>query len=345
MAKGEVTRLAEQFSKRIAALEANAAAEMVSAYGSIWNTLSQELDILLEQIQGQQMSFAQVQKNKRYRQLLANAQEQVNRFSVTAEGGIIQTQRQASLLSQSSTKSVVDAALPSGIDTKVLAQAGIEWVRLPTQALESFVGMAGDGSPLANLLAPLGQEASIGVREGIREGIALGRGPRETARLVRQKFGMPLTRSLAISRTETLRAFRESSRIQYAANSAVVKGWERHSAKDAEVCIACLALDGKKYETQQPIDEHINGRCAMLPVTITYEDLGLDVPETQERVETGREWFENQPNSVQRQMMGRSRYDAWKSGVLDMEDMVHINHSVAWGDTAVVGTLAQTLSP
>ena len=233
------------------------------------------------------------------------------------------------------------AGLPPGVNPQMLANAGLEWNKLPSDAFANFVGIARDGAPVGNLLAPLGVETANAVTATIGEGVALGKSPRATARAVTNVSGMALSRSLAISRTETNRAYREASRLQYAANPNLVKGYQRNSAKDNDVCIACLVLDGEVYENDEPLDAHVNCRCAIVPVTLTYEDLGLDVPMPPEP-ENGKEWFSKQGEKEQSQIMGAKRFEAWKSGSIGFNDMVQVTENSVWGKSAGVAPLKLT---
>lgn len=344
MPSPEVLALIADFRRRLMMLDAGTAAAMVAAYGPIWTRLSGELDTLLLQVQNQQLSFSQVARIQRYHDLLLDVRRRVDIFAKAAEGQITTAQRAAVGLAEAGAKGVVDAALPPGINMGLLSQVGIEWVRMPAEAFETFIGFSGDGSPLERLLRPLGAEASVGVREGIKDGIALGYGPRETAALVRQRFGMPLTRALTISRTETLRAFRESSRLQYAANPNIVKKWRRISARDDRVCEACLALDGQEQDTNEAMAVHPNDRCAVSPVTISYRDLGLDVDIPEMDESTSRDWFEAQPESTQRAMLGKGKFEAWQAGQFKLTDMAKVKVDPVWGPTASVKPLKELVS-
>ncbi len=337
----ELIALIAEFRRRLMALDSEAAQSLVRAYGPIWTRISGELDALLLQVQNEQLTFGQVLRLQRYEALLADVRRRVDVFATMANGRVTAAQREAVGLALDGVKSVVDAALPPGIDTDLLARAGINWNRMPAEAFETFVGISGDGSPLERVLRPLGAEASQGVREGIREGIALGRGPRETAALVRQRVGMPLTRALTITRTETLRAYRESSRLQYAANSHIVKQWRRISARDDRVCEACLALDGEEQDTDEMMAIHPNDRCSVAPVTITYRDLGLDVDTPPGDESTVRDWFEEQPEATQREMLGVTKFEAWREGKFELVDMAKVTDDPVWGKTMTIKPLAE----
>ena len=45
---------------------------------------------------------------------------------------------------------------------------------MPSEAIESFGGISGDGAPLGNLLVPLGVDAPAGITQDIGEGILTG---------------------------------------------------------------------------------------------------------------------------------------------------------------------------
>jgi len=334
MPEPEAVEVIRTFQERILALESRTAATMVRQYGPIWRELQGELTSLLAQIEGQQMSFAQVKRLERYNALVAQVNAQVTAFADAAGGLVTEAQRDAVGLSNQMVRRSVDARLPAGISTETLAAVGIEWNTLPAGAVEAFAGISGDGAPLGRLLAPLGPETALGVTEGISQGIALGRNPIRTARLIRDRVGMGLNRALRISRTETLRAYRESTRMGYESNRDVVKGWRRVAAHDGLTCFACLALDGTLYETRTPMDAHPNCRCGMVPETIGYRDIGLDVPEDSRQRELGPEWFKRQPVTVQRNMMGPKTFDAWQGGQFEIEDMAKVTVDPVWGASA-----------
>jgi SPP1 gp7 family putative phage head morphogenesis protein len=184
---------------------------------------------------------------------------------------------------------------------------------------------------------------ATGVADSLREGIGLGRSPRVIAARIRDRFGMGLNRALRISRTETLRAFREGTRASYASNPVVVRGYRRVAAQDSLTCMACIALDGKRYDLGSYLDEHVNGRCALVPITPTYRELGIPISTPSSRVGTAQTWFKRQPVATQRGMMGDGKYEAWKSGKFDLDDMATTQRDAVWGNQAVETPLKDLL--
>jgi len=203
---------------------------------------------------------------------------------------------------------------------------------MPRAAVENLVGFLQNGSPLRDLLYEYVDSAADAFGEKMVTGLVAGWNPRKLARELRQAYGMGLTDALRISRTENLRAYRTASRQTYEANADILKGWQRHADKGPTTCMACIMLDGKLYALATDMDDHSCGKCGMLPVTKTYAELGIDAPEPQFQAESAREWFERQPESVQRKMMGTSKFDAWKDGRFTLDDIPQITHSDLWGD-------------
>lgn len=344
MPEPEAARTVRVFKAQLLRQDAVAARELVNAYGPIFRNLQEDIRSLLASVRDQQLSFAQVKRLERLNALSSQVEREVTKFSKFADRTITRSQADAVSLAQQATKATVDAALPAGVTDSVLADAGISWNQLPSSAFENFIGISGDGKPLANLLAPLPNQARQGIIDGIGEGIARGFNPRKTAAIMRRKFGIPLDRALRISRTETLRSFREATRVQYEENRDIVKGYRRIAKLDSLTCFACIALDGKLYKTSTLLDEHVNGRCAMVPVTIGYKDLGIDLPEDTRMREVGVDWFPKQPEAMQRAMMGPGKFKAWKEGKFALGDMAKPVPSRIWGVQSVEKPLRELVA-
>jgi len=329
----------ETFKRLLDAQDRAASAQVVRAYAPVYQRLARDTESLVRIAQTRGLKPWQVMRMERMGALEREFISSASRFAEQAGENITQAQRRAVGLAQRSTERTVAAALPHGITMDNLARLGLGWNRLPEEAFTNFVGIAADGKPVGNLLAPLGREAAGGVKDAIGTGIALGKGPRQTAQLVRVAAGMPLSRALTITRTETNRAYREATRLQYANNSQVVKGYRRHAAKDDRTCVACIALDGELYELTEPLNEHPNGRCALVPEVLDYADLGLDMPRTPQPG-NARDWLANQSDDVQRKVLGAGRFNAYKAGEIELDQLATIKRSRVWGDAVAVKPIA-----
>jgi hypothetical protein len=201
------------------------------------------------------------------------------------------------------------------------------------RALEALVGIAGDGQPLGNLLENDYGLAAEAITQSLLNGIGQGFGADAVARAMNEQMGIGMDKALLISRTELNRAYRTSSTETYKA-SGIVDGWMRLVARD-EACLACIVLDGEKFDTADEMDDHPNGRCTCVPILT-----GMAAPEW----EKAQDWFANQPESRQREIMGNTRFDLYKSGT-PLSDFAGKAHSDIWGDSPAltnIGDLPNT---
>lgn len=81
--------------------------------------------------------------------------------------------------------------------------------------------------------------------------------------------------------------------------------------------------------------------CAALPQTITYADLGLDIPEDTTPPESGESWFSRQPESVQREMMGPGKFEAWQKGQFEFSQLSKDYDDPAYGTLKREATLTE----
>jgi SPP1 gp7 family putative phage head morphogenesis protein len=336
----EAQKAVEELAKKVASLDQATAARIINEYGEIYTELQKEAAKIVNIGQQRNLKIWEVNKMTRLTELEGQLIANVNRFGRIAGAAVTEGQRAAVGLSVQGTALIADVSLPTGITLNNLANIGLGWNRLPEEAFEAFVGISGDGKPVGNLLAELGKPAADKVKESIRTGIIMGKSPREVATTIRQAAGMPLSRALTISRTEINRAHREATRLNYAANSNVVKGYRRLASKDETTCMACIALDGTLYETNEPLDSHPNCRCAMVPETLTYQDLGLDIPE-EPRPPDGQEWFNSQNKETQEKMMGTKVFNAFQQGKVGLSDLVTTSTSPIWGKSSTAKSVKE----
>lgn len=139
----------------------------------------------------------------------------------------------------------------------------VDFQKLNLRALDWMIGNSIQGGRLYDLLAR-DYPTTVGkITQTLIESVALGRNPRDTARLIEGDMAGNLSRALRIARTETIMAYREASRQQMA-TSGLVKEWERIEQSDA--CAKCQAANGKRYPLETPFETHPNCRGTMIPV-------------------------------------------------------------------------------
>jgi SPP1 gp7 family putative phage head morphogenesis protein len=109
----------------------------------------------------------------------------------------------------------------------------------------------------------------------------------------------------------------------YRANSGLFSGYRFLGTLDTRTCPVCGSLDGRVFKTLEEapkLPAHYNCRCLYLPVI-----KGMEEPlEGDERASangpvpasmTYKEWFGKQSPEVQRDILGSTRYAAYKNGV------------------------------
>ena len=161
----------------------------------------------------------------------------------------------------------------------------------------------------------LSDEASEAMRRRLIQGVAAGRNPRDTARLmvadVQDAFDGGLARAQVISRTETIDAYRAGARAHHEANADVLQGWVWLANLSARTCSSCVAMHGTEHDLDEPGPlDHPQGRCSRMPLVKPELVPGAPRPV----IESGPEWLERQPEGVQRSVLGPRRFEAWQDG-------------------------------
>jgi len=257
----------------------------------------------------------------------------LKKFSV--EGAVITAdgQLQSAILANDATPSLVEAAAgkkPAGVTL------GTSWTSLPDEALQAFVGFAGDGSPLAVLFDAIPQVTTDAMQMALIQGISLGEGPRTVARRVRKAADIGRQRAETIARTEMIRASREAQRQLYTENPAVT-GFRRQATQDARVCLACLALSGTLQATDTIMPSHPNCRCVMIPATMSWAEITGDdsIPDTRPEVATPERILAGLTDAEKMAIMGPARFELYKNGK-PLLDMVQVKQDKDWGPTTRV---------
>ncbi|GAP14887.1 phage Mu protein F like protein [Longilinea arvoryzae] len=315
------------FQRELLQHERAAASEMVRYYGNIWRSLNDQIQTLVQSYYADPEHPANwLYRYDRLNTLRAQTEAQIREFAAYANTSIRSQQLYAVEQAQSHAEQLVRLGLgtpPEGVT--------LDFNRLPTEALSDLIGFLSDGSPLSSSLAELAGSAGQAVADGLVTGLALGWNPRRIAASIRQALGGDLVRALRLARTETLRAYRESTRRNYQANSNVLHGWIWMSARNERTCGMCWAMHGTKHGLDEMLDDHPNGRCTMLPWTKTWAELGYDgVPDNPE-LEPGSKLFEKLNPEKQRAILGPAKYAAWRDGRFTLSQIVGRRNDPRWG--------------
>jgi SPP1 gp7 family putative phage head morphogenesis protein len=357
--------IAEEQRRALLASERAAAAEMVRAYGLAWKRMRQDLDALLKQIEDARkaglvpdqftprapggppiprtpgtFSPSWLFRQERYQSLLRQVEAEMAQFSALATGTITAQQELVTGVAQDQAEQLALAGLGEGP-----AGVTITWDRLPKDAFTDLVGFLQNGSPLKDLLDELGPAASRSIQDELIQAVALGQNPRVTARRIRGALGDNMVRALRISRTETMRAYREATRRSYQANANVVNGWYWTAALDGRTCAACWAMSGTFHTNDERLDDHVNGRCAMVPKTKTWAELGFTgIDETAPKPRIGVDEFDKLTPEQQARVLGKAGLEAYQALKVDLRDFVGQRNSPRWGTMRYARSLKRALA-
>jgi SPP1 gp7 family putative phage head morphogenesis protein len=331
---GTVYDQAQRHRRQLLTREEKASRAALRAYGTARKDLRGLLSVLTRKMKaaadaGTDISPAWLAKERRLRTLLDQVDKQVLRYARAVERIVVDAQRDLIDAAQEHAAGMTDAQLG-----RRAAQLGIEFDRLPTDAIEQLLGQV-SGGPLRDLLTGIAGESTQRLADVLTTGLAAGRNPLVVARQMRRLIDtLPPMRAETIARTEMLRAYRESARAAMVANAKILDGWVWVSALDGRSCPVCVAMHGSVLNTDEIMGTHPNCRCVPAPRTKTWAELGH--PEIDDKhldVETGPAWFDRQAEDTKRATLGPAKYDAYKNGQITLPDLVGYRVDKDWGPT------------
>jgi SPP1 gp7 family putative phage head morphogenesis protein len=311
-----VVQTMREFKRLLRAREYAQMTAMAERWLQVNDALEAEINGLAQDFEdrrreGRSISQAALYRMDRWQSLRRQALQQFELYEDYADAAIAQGQREFAQLA------IDHAAQAIGLQYEGV---GAFFDRLPVEAVENMIGLAGDGSPLHELLSAGWGDGVAGLTRELVNSTALGRGPRETARRMQRGMAQGLNRALTIARTEQHRVYRNAAQQQYAA-SGVVYGHRRLATHDDRVCPACLAAEGELLDVNEPLYDHPNGRCTSIPLVD-----GL--PEVE--FENGPTWFARQDADTQRRILGPARYRLYQQGA-SIEGMFERVEDDTWG--------------
>jgi hypothetical protein len=317
-----VVQIMREHKAAILAQEEAAMQEMAARWLMIEKALQAEMETLAMEValmaaNGQVINKAVIIRLERMQKLLFQIRAQTGQYAQWADEAISGWQ---STLAGLGLTDAADGIMSVLSEFQIVAQ----FDRLNISAVESMIGLAGDGSPLTRYLQAVHPAAADGVMEALINGVAQGIHPIKIAQEMANGLGMGLQQAMNTARTETLRAYRNACLMQYDASGLVV-GYKRISARDERVCAGCLFTDGMFVESHSEFEEHNQGRCSMIPVLRDGAEPNWQSP---------YDWFEGQSATTQESILGPGRFEAWQNGA-SLESMVTRTEDPIWGGAYV----------
>lgn len=242
----------------------------------------------------------------------------------------------------------MDGELPGAVEGAAKAEDAMITAMLPQQARErrrvaeasasetavrAIIARASVG--ITSLMSVMPADVYAGMVAYLVEGVTVGRNPRVVARNIlkgmEQKFYWGLNRALTISRTEMIDAMRNAQRATDRNNKDLLEGWRWTTTLDTRTCPSCMAMDGRVFDinTSGP-DDHQNGRCARVPKTKSWRDLGIDIDEPKDLIPNARQWFDGLPEANKLQIMGKGRLELLTNGDIGWDDLSRFVPNSNW---------------
>lgn len=283
---------------------------IAAAFGGMYDRISPQIELIIRRL-GDEPTQAQINKAIADIQKLLEAQ-------MTGFAGYI----------ENSLPEFESNSIQMGLSQSllILSLFGIEG-ETPADAVSILGTMLAPNSPLYKRLQMYGayhaDSISQALKDIITNTLSTGQGQSLIANLMRQAE-LIITNALAdairLVRTSMLYAYREATRLNYSVNG--VTQWQWFAQLDDRVCMSCVVMHGTIHSIDESLNDHHNGRCAMIPIV----DGELLVEEN-----AGQTWFNGLGQAQQKVMMGKGRYEAWKSGNFELPAISTFYNDAVYG--------------
>lgn len=308
-----------QRAQLLAADEANLQ-RIAEAYGVAFDHLRGEVEALTLAIEKlDKPTKAQVKALPQFKELERQSVKELDKFTAFTSTTIETAAGAAILLGLAHSREFVKLAGVKGFSG------------LTPQAMKPLLSYLERGSPLYQRLEQLTGATVDSVIETIIDGVVLGYNPRKIASQIQDAFGGGLTDALRNTRTVQIYSYRDSARANYMATGGLVTGWIWYAQLDGNQCEACTAEHGTIHDLDETLDGHYNCRCAPLPYIEGMTD----------EVGKGEDWFNNLSESEQKDFMGASKYDAYKSGAFEFSQLSTQKPNEVYGTMRTVASLRE----
>ena len=302
---------------------------LTAAWATSWASVAGELEAaLLELAEDGDVPWWRIERSRRAQQGLAAAGRALEDLAELTGTTISDDAARAIGLGVDGEIAMIGAQLPPGHD-------GV--VRVDDAQISAMLGRT--TQQITAVSWPISAETRAAIQAELTRGMIVGDNPREAARRMvaatEGRFTGGLSRALTISRTEMLDAMRTAQHATEQVNAQSLAGWTWGAHLDARTCISCISMHGTEWPLTEPgpID-HQNGRCARLPRTKTWAELGFpNIPEPDSGMIDAGEWFGGLTDEEQRAMLGKRGHEQWLAGRFPMDQWSTRRSTDGWRDS------------
>lgn len=297
--------------RRVLAQDATESAKrLVNAYRNVLGTVEEQLRDLRILAQAEGMTTQALRNEATLIRLRDAIQEALGDLVVVIEREADQLQDNGIRAGSVNAQITLDATVRG-----LFSQPSIEQLK----ALINYV----DSPAFRSAVTHYADHHSQAVVDIVVAGVASGKHPTTVARAISKYISnYPLHDALRMTRTVQIWSARRSTHETFKANRDVVNGWVWVSAGDSRTCMGCLGMHGKRFDLDDVLNDHHLGRCAPVPITKSWAELGFSSSEELTPIISGEQLFTQQfSEQDQRRMMGTSRWNAWKDGLFNFDQL------------------------
>lgn len=203
------------------------------------------------------------------------------------------------------------------------------------------------GAPLSDWISRQGEQASFRLAQAVRLGVAQGETTQQIVRrLDAEVFGIAARDMESLVLTATNTAGSKARLASYRANPDVIKGMRQLSTLDGRTSDVCMAYSGAEWTLEGvPINgtrlpfrggtpRHWRCRSMIVPITKTFRELGLDVPEFSPSTRAGMDgpvsaditfddFLKSKGKAFQDERLGDGRAELWRSGQITLAQLLN----------------------
>lgn len=233
------------------------------------------------------------------------------------------------------TKKAIQKAIPIDI---AIATPTAEFIR--TVATSTLI----EGLPSSEWWGKQEKDVKLRFQQVVREGLALGDTPTQMARKLRDTLGVSRANIQSLVQT-SVSSISNAVRVEvFEKNDDVIKELKWLSTLDNRVCNLCIIRADKRWKNDAdhtPIGHsipfrrppiHFNDRCIIVPVTKSFKELGIDLPEpsvgeraSSEGPQPGTTTFASflgrQTKEFQDKTLGPGRAELWRSKKITLSQL------------------------
>ena len=298
--------LVNQYREDLLNNDVRAMSRLARAYSASYKSLLLEVNKLTKIVESGTYTASQVHRLTRYKTTVAQVAGELSRMQALTIEEVNAAANIGIKLGDVHARGLIAATVGS-------EQLAIAFNKLDPQLTRALLGFLDPNGQLYQRMNELSNFNADLISQNLTDGIIKGFNPQKIARMFTSGWGMALADSMRMVRTAQLYSYREASRATYLANSGVVQQWQWSAFHSPSTCVMCISMDGTIHDMDESLHSHYNCRCAMIPVVKGF-------PLTLDR-KAGEQWFSDQTSAIQRDMLGKGKYNAWKNGEFNLSDL------------------------